>query len=272
MATREERQEQSELNMWVDIEAKRVKIRTEEEALVLMNEVAQQNFVFQAKFFMNAYPSLSEEDKEKIFKDYVPGMQKLDYEQCTDPYNYIETGMLIPEKALMFVEKHVGGITKLEFEKEMSEIDSNRDGKLSLIEFLLWPRIFKNKTVWDMCSRTQINDISMSNAQIRLNNAMIKKENHENLMKAQQELAKSPKKATAIKAQQEYERLKNAPEVQAMNEEIKHLDTKLLKAIAAAKKLHQLPNNQHCFGAVWWNARELAEKKINGPQKKQGKR
>lgn len=268
----EERRNQKETNKWVAIEAERVKVRTQEDANNLLKKVCEtMNSIDQAKFFLNAYPQLSEEEKEKIYSEYVPHFRELNKAQAADKFNWMDNGKLKQEVAIPFIQKYFGGITKVQLDEEFATIDFSGDGQLSMIEFLLWDRVHPGKSVWDLASRTQINDFNMYNAQVRLDNALVKKQNVQNKIDYQKQLEKSEKKTVALQAKQERERIEKDPANASIEQEIIKCENALKKTINAAKDIVSPPGTQHIWGAVWWNARELAEKKMRGPQSGQKK-
>lgn len=244
---------------FVAIEATRVK----GDAVALFREITAGNFSFQAQFYLNAYPTTSDADKELIYSTFYKTMQKLDRDQWDaegkNPRDYLETGNLTIEWAHKYFELVDKPATQLEFKKIFAAIDTTSDGQLSLLEYLCYKF---ERQIPDICGRPQVANPDIYNAQRALDQANAALDAQQALEDAQQAIVDDPEASTVKKsrASSQLAQLQNAGRL-SLNRE---LETAQRLVRAAAKR-----TTPESSGRVWWSARVLTEQTLAGPQRGQ---
>jgi hypothetical protein len=143
-----------EMKRWTDVEADRAKNRGNSAEIV--RTVSAENAAFQLKFFLNAvYKNMSDADRAWIYDMYyVPYLEvdKQEWAQHNDPRDWPSTGTgNIKDLFSSYVKKCFDAenkidpsrfpersFTEAERKKAMAEVDCSKDGKASLLEFLMW--------------------------------------------------------------------------------------------------------------------------------------
>jgi hypothetical protein len=257
------KRQQKQNDVFVEVE----ELRAKGDDAKTMEFVANKNFTFQAQFFLNSrFEYLSEEQRELIFTRYYKGMQKMDKDQWAangkNVRDYLETGNLSLEwgakfTEIIFKEEKREPLTYTQFQKEFKEIDSTRDKKLSLVEFLVW---HLNTSIKDLMAGSQLNDFDISNKRQALNTANAAPEAWEKKKQGMEEIIKN---GSAVESARTRNELKQhdlqKPDPMDVNTAQNNYD----RAVKKAKKSSNPP------GLVWWQARLVREENDLKPQKKQ---
>lgn len=150
------------------IEQRRVKGNPEG----LIQFVTEKNYRFQFAFFLNAYPEFPDDQKELIFSKIYPVFQKYDKDAWAasgkNVRDYLEVGSVSLEWAHKIFETVDKPVTQLEFKALFATIDVTHDGKLSLIEYLMYKY---SKSIVDIASRPQIANPFIAKAQAEVDAA-----------------------------------------------------------------------------------------------------
>lgn len=117
------------------------KLRIEGDHKATLNLLSTKNYTYQGIFFLNAFPELTAEDREFVFLAYQ-SMASLDRRMWDsagkNAADYLEGGHLSPEWALKHFEQYEKvALSKLEFDARMKQLDTNVDGNMSFVEYLL---------------------------------------------------------------------------------------------------------------------------------------
>lgn len=117
------------------------KLRIEGDHKATLAALSGKNYTYQGQFFLNAYPELTAEDREFTFLAYQ-SMCDLDRRMWDasgkNSSDYMEGVSLTPEWALKHFEQYEKlALRKMEFDQRMKKLDTNMDGNMSFLEYLL---------------------------------------------------------------------------------------------------------------------------------------
>jgi hypothetical protein len=271
---------------WVKWEEK----RCDEGAAATLSAIGRAPYTEQILFFMNAfyfdlYPqsgshatsATGEELGNVIYTLYAKEWAKLDQDQWNErkdvtPDNYMPTDSIDQSYAQMFVEKIYKAegrppVTAVQMKKELAAIDINSDGRLSMIEFLLW---HLNKKHEDMLNKFQLNNADLYNAYQAKHAWRAEKDAW---LAKEKQLQQTADEATGVKKGKAAQVLKDH---QSTSENLNASETQATKLVTAAKK-NALANAGNPFGPYtalgvkWWLARKRTEDILRQSQKSQKK-
>lgn len=273
---------------WVKWEEK----RCDEGPSATLSAIGHAPYTEQILFFMNAFywdlypgggkPDATNPNGEElgnvIYSLYAKEWAKLDQDQWNErkdvtPDNYMPTDSIDQSYAQMFVEKIYKAegrppVTAVQMKKELAAIDINSDGRLSMIEFLLW---HLNKKHEDMTSKFQLNNADLFNAFQAKHNWRAEKDAWE---AKEASLQKVADEATGVKKGRAAQDLKNH---QSTSENLNASETVATKKVTAAKKAALANAGGQPFGPYtalgtkWWLARKRTEDILRKSQKSQKK-
>jgi hypothetical protein len=262
--SREQLLAEREHKRWVDME----KIRVKGDEKASMTEINNMPFKDQAKVFLNAFGNTPDDYREFLFSKLYPLIVELDKKQWANAGNpmadYLETGGLSQENAMKFVEevcKMRGDPVPqaIELKEIFRKVDSNFDGKMALIEFLIWDQ---GRSVPLLLAQPQLNgDFGIHNAQVAVDNVHILKKNWETEYKRLEDVIANGTRVKAMEAKNLLEKHKMT--ANQFEQDLAKADAGMRSAIARAAKQCK------AMGSLWWTAREAAQITMDGPQKKQ---
>jgi len=220
----------------------------------------------QAKLFLNAFwPDGVEKDAEQVWQ-YTAGYIRTDLhlKGCKVPNPEREGTELDEHGFHYFLEKEIHPLTVLEARAKLKEADVSFDGKVSLIEFLLYffkkiPKEFVKRAPEDVeGDKNMTPELQKATAALNAAKREIQKiENEKNRLEEEIE------KSTGIKSSKAKAEL-----AQLLARDNTDLNKALITAEAAVRKAGG--TGKECPpGTLWWMQREIEDMKKYKPQAKQ---
>lgn len=215
-----------------------------EDDLRKFEEVSDMSYKRQGAFFLDAFWVEHSEDAETIYK-YAQRFAELDPKKG-------EGNALEAIKAHAFLEKIGETMTVLALRAKLREIDINKDGRMSFLEYLInW----SNRSVKELLFRsTNIRGEDLDKAEAALEAVQAEVERIE----AEKRDLAAKSKGTGIKARQAYAML-----FALENNDPLELNKMLINAGAALRKAKR---TSVLKGSIFWIERDIAELKSYKPK------
>jgi uncharacterized protein YdcH (DUF465 family) len=239
--------------------------RLEPKALEFFSKCEKQQYSTQAKLYLNAFWQEDQGRAEEIFQFWQKYCATDLFLKGLNPTNTSSLGTELDEHGFhVFLEKNIKPMTIIEARTKLKEADVTFDGKVSLIEFLLWYYKRPAKEFWKRAPEDPTDAAPMSPelraAMSALNAARAEIQKIEDeKSRLEDEIAKG----SGIKSSKAKNELS-----QLLSRDQTDLNRALLTAEAAVRKLGG-PKSDVPPGTIWWLNREVEEMKKYKPKSKQ---
>lgn len=190
------------------------------------SELLSKSASAQAQFFLNAYPNIPESEKRRIYDEWKT------FCVIQKEASMNEDGSSIPQNlANLFLQRLGRTMTPTEFKAEFKAVDTNFDGHMAFIEYLVWD--FKQGSPAHAIYRPQMQSVGLQNA---INGAL---RAERAFRKYEDDLAEKTKNAETLsgvagtRAKQELKVFQENTNLAGLNSDIANAYEKLIKARAS---------------------------------------